>query len=217
MLELKGAQEVLENTTDVLKVMAVPYWIDSGTLLGAYRDKNLILYDHDIDIRILPGGLPEAKMPILLTKLWDIGYRVLIQNYGKRAELICAHENKTLLDLKFAFRDDNWLWIYCWSKPYGIEPPRVHCYPVKFFENLTEIELLGRKYPAPSPIEEYLGYHYGNWREFKKRPEQADETDLQWDYMFNPPCAMSLEELAQARKGAPSAVKSDETKMEVKQ
>jgi hypothetical protein len=209
MLDVKEAQKLLESTADVIEMLGAKYWIDSGTLLGAYRDKALIPYDHDIDIRILPGQLSLDLMPDLVWNLWQIGYRVMIQNYGTRAELICIHETKIMLDLKFAFQDANLVWIYCWTQPYSIEPPRVHCYPRKYFRHMETIELLGRQYPCPSPVEGYIVEHYGNdWREFKKREEQAEETDLSWDYMKSPPCAMSLEELEAKRKSlndAPSA------------
>ena len=201
MLDVVKAQEVLEKVADLLDSLDAKYWIDSGTLLGAYRDKGIIPYDHDIDLRLLPS-FPEEKMSELVTGLWKIGFKVIISNHGKRAELICITGDKIMLDLKFAYQDKNLLWIYCYTQPYAIDEPRVHCYPRKFFEHMGEIDLLGRKYPTPTPIEGYLEHHYGEWREFKKRPEQADETDLSWDYMYSPPCAMSLEELAQKRNGA---------------
>jgi len=36
--------------------------------------------------------------------------------------------------------------------------------PVRFFDNLTTVELYGDEYPAPSMPEEYLGLRYGNWK-----------------------------------------------------
>ena len=201
MIKPKDAQVVLEATADILEGMGAEYYLDSGTLLGAFRDKGgFISYDHDVDLRVLPGQIQDSQMSDFVRKLWEAGFRVMIQNYGGRAELICMHENTVMLDLKFAFKDQNLLWIYCWNQPYSIEAPRVHAYPVKFFKVLSSIELAGRKYPCPDPVEGYIEYHYGkDWKEFKKRPEQADETDLSWDFMYSPPCAMSLEELAKKR------------------
>ena len=199
MLDVKLAQQALEKTADLLDSWRIKYWIDSGTLLGAYRDKNLIPYDHDIDVRLLPGQIPEEKMPDFVKDLWGIGYRVLIQNPGKRAQVLCVDKNEVLLDLKFAFQDKNLIWIYIWQSAGCEEEPVVHAYPRRFFEKMGEIDLLGRKYPTPTPIEKYLEYHYGEWQEFKKRPEQAEETDLIWDYLKHPPCALTVKELAQKR------------------
>lgn len=202
MLDIEKAKDTLVKVCDAMEELGAKYYLDSGTLLGAYRDKGFIPYDHDIDIRVLPG-FPEDKMPDLAKKLWEIGFYVITHNYGKRAELICVNRDKVMLDLKFAYRDKRWLWTYCWEAPYSIREPMVHIYPRKFFERLGEIDLYGRKYPCPSPIEEYLEHHYGqDWREFKKRPEQADETDLTWDYMHSPPCSKSITELSKMRNGA---------------
>ena len=52
MISPETANEVLQLTADVLEELNIRYWIDSGTLLGAYRDKAIIPYDHDIDVRI---------------------------------------------------------------------------------------------------------------------------------------------------------------------
>ncbi len=213
MLDITQANIYLKATAEVLEKHEALYYLDSGTLLGAYRDKAFIPYDHDIDIRVLPKQIPEERMPDLIKDLWSIGYQVILQNIGTRAELICLGKENLMLDLKFAFQDESLLWIYCWEQPHEAAEPRVHAYPRKFFDKLGEIELGGRKYPAPHPIEEYLEYHYGEWREFKKESSQADETDLSWDYMYHPLCAMSLEELAEKRKnGASSKVDAPSAK-----
>ena len=217
MIDAKVADRLLKETSLLVESLTGPmgYWIDSGTLLGAVRDRSINIYDHDIDVRILPGRLPEKKMKRLVLGLWEIGFRAIVQNWGKRAELICVHPDKVMLDLKFAFEDGNLLWVYCWPQPASLDTPRVHCYPIRFFENLGVMNFLGREYPVPMPVEEYLEFHYGpQWREFKKRPEQAEETDLSWDYMMSPPCAMSLEQLAAKREefGSTQEPSSLETK-----
>lgn len=200
VLDKEQANKALNNIADILEKMGVPYWIDSGTLLGAYRDRDFIDLDHDIDVRILPMGCPEERMLELITELWKRDFRVLVQNYGQRAELICVNTDRVMLDLKFAYTDGTYLWLYIWGAPASREAPRVHLYPIRFFFSLGEIELRGRKYPTPEPIEEYLVCHYGKeWRQFKSRSEQAEDTDLKWDYRFSPPCAKSLEELMALR------------------
>lgn len=220
MLDMEKAKEALEATADLLEKHNIKYWIDSGTLLGAYRQQGFIVYDHDIDIRCLPGQVTDENVSQLIKELWEIGYTLIMQNKGKRAQFICIHQNGTMLDLKFAYQDGNLLWIYCWRSATGVEKPRVHCYPRKFFRHMGEIELYGRKYPTPAPVEEYIVAHYGkDWRKFKDRAEKAEETDLTWDYMHDPPSAMSLEELAQKRAelsgSTPGAVKSKNKQEEI--
>ena len=201
MPDIELAKKGLEDVDVLMKEFGAKYYIDSGTLLGAYRDKNINPIDHDIDVRVMPGQIKEDRMPDLVKRLWEIGYRVIASNWGTRAEVICVNMQKLMLDLKFAFQDDKFLWVYVWPQAFSPEEPRVHVYPRKFFRHMTEIDILGTKYPCPSPIEEYIVHHYGqDWREFKVRPSQAQETDLTWDYMKSPPCSMSVTELMKLRQ-----------------
>lgn len=194
------ANRMLQETTKVLEDMGAGYWVDSGTLLSAYRDKDINAYDHDIDVRVLPGEVPEDRMGELVGKLWDVGYRQISPNHGKRAELICVGDD-IMLDLKFAFKDQRYLWVYLWFNHHTGDPPRVHCYPLRFFDVMGEIELLGKVYPCPTPVEEYIVHHYGTgWRKFKTRATDKDMTDLTWSHMYSPPCAMSTEELIKLRQ-----------------
>lgn len=195
LMDVNAASQVLSKTADVLVDMGVSYWIDSGTLLSAYRDKSINQYDHDIDIRVFEDELTEEREPELVAKLWEIGYRVLLTLKPIRSQMGGGHPLGTgvQLDLKFCKRDAEHVWYYCWNEP---DPrPIVHIYPIKFFNKLGKISLYGREYSCPWPIEEYLIHHYGSeWRGFKLRAEQAEETDMTWDYMKDPPCAMSLAE-----------------------
>ena len=201
MQDIEVANEMLQKVADILEEMGMKYWIDSGTLLSALRDKTINQYDHDIDVRIFPGEAKDEDMPELIQKLWGIGFHVIIENPGKRAQLICYSKNQIMLDLKFTFKDENLLWMFCWSGVYDENEPVVHAYPMTFFEKMGEIKLLGRKYPTPTPIEGYIEHHYGkDWKEFKEKPEDANDTDLIWDYLHDPPCAMSLTQLNALRE-----------------
>ena len=191
LLDENAARHVLSATADLLEDMGLTYWIDSGTLLSAYRDRAFNVYDHDIDVRLLLDEVSDE--PELVKRLWEAGYRSIANLQQRRAQILAGHPMGTgvLLDLKFCERDSEHLWYYCWREP---DPtPCIHLYPVKFWDSLTTIKLYGRDYPCPSPIKDYIEFHYGkDWREFKVRVEDADETDLSWDYMKDPPCAYSL-------------------------
>ncbi len=190
MLNLSDAVSTLKKVTSVLEEANITYWIDSGTLLGAYRDKSFNLYDHDIDIRCKAADLPEDKMADLIHALWVKGFRDIegIKHYG--AQILFCDELGVLVDLKFCQENDKYTWYYCWREPDPITI--LHVFPKKFFEKLGKIDLLGKEYPCPEPVEEYLLLHYGeDWRKFKVRVEEANETDLSWDYMKDPPCCMT--------------------------
>jgi len=201
MLNREAANYALQKVSGTLEDIGIGYYIDSGTLLSAYRNSDINLYDHDIDIRILPKQVPKGATSWLVSRLWDAGCFYVAQNFGERAELICLLKygnEAVMVDLKFAFRKNGYVWVHLWENNSAIpgEEPRIHCYPERFFGKLETIELLGRKYPCPSPVEEYIVCHYGkDWRKFKVRESEAQMTDLKWSHMYSPPCAMSVDEL----------------------
>lgn len=43
-------RRLLQEVCPLLDAAGIPYWADFGTLLGMYREKDLILYDNDADI-----------------------------------------------------------------------------------------------------------------------------------------------------------------------
>lgn len=201
MPDLVMAQDALESIANHLNGLKVKWYIDSGTLLAAYRDKSFNQYDHDIDVRIMPGEITDEMMPDLVKWLWEQGYHVIASNWGRRAELICVTMDKLMLDLKFSFEDKNLHWKYAWAQAFSPEKPMVHVYPKKFFENLGTVDLRGYQYPCPTPVLEYIEYHYGpEWKLFKVRAEDAKETDLTWDFMKSPPHIMTVEQLVEKRK-----------------
>jgi len=188
------ANEVLQQTADVLESLHIPYWIDSGTLLSAYRDQNINHLDHDIDLRCFSDKVDEAKTAELVKGLWLAGFHHIEANKPIKAQILALHQQRILLDFKFCHIKDNLLWYYCWADPYP--QPLFHVFPTRFFEKLGKIELLGREYPCPQPIEEYIIRHYGpDWRKFKVRASEANVTDLSWDYMHDSPACMTQGQL----------------------
>jgi len=193
LLDVNACKQALERTVDALEELGITYFIDSGTLLSTYRDNTVNVYDHDIDVRVFRDDVSKEKEAELIKRLWAKGFRLMVM--ATEHQLGAGHPLGTgvNLDLKFCGMDDKDVWYYCWKEPDPI--PIIHLYPRRFFENMTTINLLGRDYSCPSPIEEYIEYHYGkDWREFKVRAEDAEETDMTWDYMKDPPCMLTLEE-----------------------
>lgn len=195
MLIPRVADRVLQDTTDILDKMKVPYWIDSGTLLGAYRDNNINYLDHDIDIRVLESGFSDKQATEFVGKLWDIGYNLIDSLKPPRTQILAFHRQKVLLDFKFCYEEKGLVWYYCWAEPNP--QPMLHVFPSRFFKDRAEIELLGKKYPCPNPVEDYIVHHYGpEWKLFKVRKSEANETDLSWDYMHDSPASMTAGKLA---------------------
>lgn len=200
LLDVNACSRALGWTADILDELGLTYFIDSGTLLSAYRDNTINIYDHDIDVRIFRAEVDQDKEDQLVKKLWEKGFRLIVSSDPRQIGAGHPMGTGVNLDLKFCEYDDKDVWYYCWKEPDPI--PAVHLYPRRFFENMTTINLLGKEYSCPSPIEEYIVWHYGeDWREFKVRAEDAEETDMTWDYMKGPACSYDLTEFL-ALKGA---------------
>eukprot|EP00877_Chromochloris_zofingiensis_P004134 jgi/Chrzof1/13721/Cz08g09150.t1 len=63
-LRRRSLRHLLCTVAPVLDDLGVPYWADFGTLLGMYREKDIILHDNDVDIVVFN---PDWDM--LLAKL----------------------------------------------------------------------------------------------------------------------------------------------------
>ncbi len=200
LLDLNAANQALRQTVDVCESLNLNYFIDSGTLLSAYRDRNINILDHDIDVRVFRDEVDADKESELVKRLWRKGFRLIVSTTDHQIGGGHPLGTGVNLDLKFCGRDNEHVWYYCWREP---DPnPVIHLYPRKFFNSMGKIHLLGRDYACPYPVEEYIEYHYGkDWRQFKVRVEDAEECDVSWDYMKDPPCAISLPEFM-ALKGA---------------
>ena len=48
----RNCKELLELTDDILAKANIPFWLNYGTLLGAYRDHNFIPHDYDLDVAL---------------------------------------------------------------------------------------------------------------------------------------------------------------------
>jgi len=183
--------KVLELTADVLEGMGITYWLDSGTLLSAVRDGRLNNLDHDIDIRCFNKDFDMERRAELIKRLYLAGYKWFEGDKTFDCQLLCYHDLRIILDLKFCHTNGEYVWNYCFQEPRGM--PMIHAYHVKFFETLDRIELNGRLYPCPREVGKYIICHYGpEWREFKLKPKDAGKTDMTWDYMYDPPSSVTL-------------------------
>ncbi|NHZ86542.1 MAG: hypothetical protein GWP19_11800, partial [Planctomycetia bacterium] len=158
-------KKMLLYTIDQLKKNNIPFWIEAGTLLGIYRDGDLISWDYDADIGIpaeysdkvlamkykffpryivrkranirrwIPGNTRVVKVKATLEKLQQINFHI---------DLFCVYKVK-----------DKYRWI---DSDVCKQVDR------KFFDTQDSIEWEGRKIPIPAHTEEYLSLRYGDWR-----------------------------------------------------
>ena len=104
MLNLGDSIKTLNKVADILEAQKINYWIDSGTLLSAFKDKTFNIYDHDIDIRY--SEIDEESEAELVKQLWKGGFKVIEGGKAMRAQINVLSEFDIMVDLKMSFQDD---------------------------------------------------------------------------------------------------------------
>ena len=142
---------------DILDKSKINYFLQSGILLGAIRDNDLIKWDWDIEISVFSDEfLP--KIDLIVDELKQNEFKIKKINKKKKDSKIdfigeCP-ENVTGYTI--------WSWNYSrisdayWRREFSL--------PSKFLKSFSKINFLGRQFNCPNNPEEYLEFAYGNWR-----------------------------------------------------
>ena len=164
--------ELLSVLTGILTAAKTEYWIDQGTLLGAYRHGKFIERDSDTDIAIKNEVQFEDLHGLLKSKLPDIydierkgnhckGYRIWLKNGGTfkgtfegrviQWPMVCCDA----MFYKYNEQDKTYVQQY---DGFGVE---TSFFPEAMIFPLNQIEFEGSMYPCPTRLEEYLEIQYG--------------------------------------------------------
>jgi len=157
------------SLVNLLEAYNLFFWLDFGTLLGAYRDKAFITNDDDIDISLWVVDYWKVRQIIDLS---DWKYKAIW-----RRELSIYHPSNpnAHIDLFFYDNEQN-----CYSSYVYLENKLSHkinveskmTIPLHLLTQFKTIKFYNREFNIPKNTEEYLTCHYGNWK----------EKDLSWYY-----------------------------------
>lgn len=150
VLDPNNAKHLLLTTHQILYNNDIPFLLVFGTLLGAYRDKNFIPYDTDIDIALF------AEHFELILKLIDEGYFAIygIEFLRNLPLFLSLKYKKDYIDLWFYVQKDGMYRCGKWT----IEMEQIN-------QGVSEIEFLGISFKTVNNIERYLERHYRDaWR-----------------------------------------------------
>jgi len=156
------AKKLLFEIQDILNRVGLKFWLLHGTCLGAWRDKNFIKNDKDIDLGTkLEDFAPKAQIlkEEFLSNNFKIAIAYLSYNYKSFKKSI-----KQIQVNKYGERASIFAYDLIDGKrflrlPYKGDYARV--FDVTMFENLKEIDFLDRKFLIPNETEKYLDYEYG--------------------------------------------------------
>lgn len=97
---LAAEKEALREIGEILTEAGIPWWIDCGTCLGAYRYGGIIPWDEDVDIAVLLPDFDNVRRALLKLDpkkylVQDWSGRLNPQNYFK----VFIRKTSTLIDI----------------------------------------------------------------------------------------------------------------------
>jgi len=156
----------------LLQTLGIHYWIDAGTLLGLYRDGQLIPHDSDIDV----STDQKEKALEIETAFVRNGFNLIRRVTDGNETVQLAFEDveycRVIFDIEFYKKvGDEWL---------RDSESGTLVLPDKFYKAMAPRQFKLGVFNCPEPIEEYLELRYGNgWK-------VPYEVKTPWqDYTFN--------------------------------
>ncbi|MEW6280211.1 MAG: LicD family protein [Candidatus Eremiobacterota bacterium] len=146
--------EVFQVTNRVLREAGVDYWLVYGTLLGCYRQADLLPGDDDVDF-----GAHEREY----ARVWELRHR-LPPGYSMR-DTSYKHNGPKLLVERDGWKAD----IYFYREEDGMlrslersdHPGDVAPFPADYVFPTLSAELLGQPTRLPRDARSYLEHTYG--------------------------------------------------------
>ena len=165
-------EELLSILTNILSSAKIEYWIDQGTLLGAYRHGKFIARDSDVDIAISDEKHFKSLSKLLESKLPSVygcerkgshcrGYRVWLKTGGNFKGTFDGNEIQwpsVACDVMFYQYDDESNIYVQQYQGFGVDTFLI---PEEVIFPLHQIAFEGGIYPCPARVQEYLEIQYG--------------------------------------------------------
>lgn len=156
-LQNRGLQEVKK----ILEELNISYYLSSGTLLGAIREKNFIRWDWDVQCYLVTEESFPRKEEIRDAFLKE-GFN--LDSYN------ASYKNLKFVFIKYGARYEITAWWKKGGMRYRAQYSQI---PARFFENPATINFLGATYPCMTPPEEYLEHCYGDWKTPKREADKS--------------------------------------------
>jgi phosphorylcholine metabolism protein LicD len=92
----KNAVEVLIEIKEICDKLNIVFWLESGTLLGAYREGRFLTWDSDIDL-----GTSDSKLDELPMISSEFSKRGFASYYSKYNNILALYKNGISIDFNF--------------------------------------------------------------------------------------------------------------------
>ena len=164
--EITSKKKAARNLKDIEKILDdlhITFWLDCGTLLGAYRDRDFCEDDED-DIDLGTWDEYRIYIPKIIERAEEKGFKLYHQwNFNGTGHEVALEKDGCKIDLYFNMKDKEEEVAYCYFYKQN-KPFKKVVVPLKFYEHLVPIKFLGNSFLRPKDIEEYLELRYGDWK-----------------------------------------------------
>ena len=180
-LTINDIRKGLVEANEILKDIGVRVWMTDGTLLGYFRENDLIAHDFDADLGCLIEDFSDEIISALQKRGWELAY---VWGEKKQGLELTFKKGQVKVDIFFFYTDeDGRLWHGAWRK-HDKKLLNLIKYYYDPFE-LKEVEFLGTKFYIPKDTLKYVSTKYGpDWKTPQKEwnwtfgPANAHETDI---------------------------------------
>jgi len=182
----------LKEIKNVYDKLGIKFFLINGTLLGAVREKNVILTDHDVDLGLY--GEDNFRGDEIYQAFKDAGFLVgsgesfqCPDEKLRRPIWFLTHRNVKIEHIfMFKKKDKRVMWYTTRGFDESKTGERLMWEnDAKFFEPLEATELCGEKFPIPNHAEELLDLFYKEWKIPSGAQVWGNQCPREWK-SFNP-------------------------------
>lgn len=170
-----GCLELLFLVDDLLTEASIPYWLNYGTLLGAYRDDDFIPHDYDLDIGLMMEYYQRVK-DIMIEKGLNLVFEAHMGGSWDKPDVVEYRFEYlgTFIDFNYYTTKEGGMvhtYDFVLLKDYNYKENKGKRNPILVegvtspLAGLKRIVFKGRSFNIPSNTEDYLVANYGpSWR-----------------------------------------------------
>ena len=175
--EIINSVEYLKFLTTILDEKSIPYWLECGTLLGAYREGNILTHDYDVDIGVLDDYAESMKCIID-----DLTKRTAVEKLPRCKDGIIYqlrfpnHTPSYRLDIYFFKRVGHRIQSNFFSTG-GVAKLQINATHI---DTLQTIKLGDYIFKCPNNIEQFLKVRYGKNYMIPQTTGVCEELQIAW-------------------------------------
>ncbi|MBK1713943.1 LicD family protein [Rubrivivax gelatinosus] len=171
-LDISAGRRLLFDVVELLDHHQIPYHLEGGTLLGLVRDRELLPWDHDLDISIPAADIDRLDIKLRLQlrlKLWRISLRKFraddpAHGWQRGQTRIVKLAARHLVFARGWPRLDIFAKYPAAGRMHWVAKDRVMSVDARHYAGFDTVDYCGRRLRIPLDVEGYLSAKYGDWR-----------------------------------------------------